>query len=127
MLRSIQTILFTVMLGLLLSGCSTAATPTPTAYPASMKGYELYSWQDGNQWKFSLLIGTNREKSLAEIKSPDTALTGLDALTSALKRVPSGQYVTWSSKDTLAFPPDDIIQKVKEVCKAQGLILNVAR
>jgi hypothetical protein len=44
-----------------------------------MKGYELYSWQQDGQWVFSLLVGTNREKTLDEIQSPQARLT-LDAL-----------------------------------------------
>ena len=51
-----------------------------------MKGYELYSWQEGGQWKFSVLIGTNRKKTLDEIKSADVVLSGVDALTSLSKK-----------------------------------------
>ena len=126
-MKTIQSLLFAILLGLLLSGCGTAIEPTAAQLPESMKGYELYSWQDGNQWKFSLLVGTNREKTLAEIKSPDTVLLGIAALESALKRVPSGQYVTWSSGETLTFPPDNIVQRVEEACKNQGLLLNMAK
>lgn len=92
-----------------------------------MKGYELYSWQDSSQWRFSLLVGTNREKTLDEIKSTDTVLLDVDALISALEKVPSGQYITWLSKETLSFPPDDIIKKVEQVCKDKGLILNITK
>ena len=91
-----------------------------------MKGYELYSWQDGSQWRFSILIGTNREKTLDEIKSADVVLSSVDALISTLEEIPAGQYITWSSKETLSLPPDDIIQQVEETCKDQGLILTVA-
>ncbi len=120
-------LLFAILLGLLLSGCATAVQPAATQAAESMKGYELYSWRDGSQWKFSLLVGTNREKTLDEIKSTDTVLLGLDALNSALKIVSSGQYITWSSKDTLAFPPDDIIKQVEQICKDKGLILKIAK
>jgi hypothetical protein len=89
-----------------------------------MKGYELYSWKDGNQWNFSLLVGTNREKTLDEIKAADTTLRGVDALTSALEQMPAGQYITWSSRETLSFPPDDIIAQVERICTDRGLILN---
>jgi hypothetical protein len=91
-----------------------------------MKGYELYSWQEGNQWYFSVLVGTNREKTLDEIKAAGTALRGVEALASALEQMPAGQYITWSAKETLAFPPDDIIEQVEKVCTDQGLILNRA-
>ena len=28
----------------------------------AFKGYELYSWQEGSEWRFALLIGTNRDE-----------------------------------------------------------------
>ena len=91
-----------------------------------MKGYELYSWQDGSQWKFSLLVGTNREKTLDEIKSTDTALPSVDALKSKLEQIPAGQYIMWSSKETLSLPPDDIIKQIEQICRDEGLILSIA-
>jgi len=115
------------LLGLLLSGCGTAVQPTTTHLAESMKGYELYSWQDSSQWKFSLLVGTNREKTLDEIKSTDTVLLGVDALKSTLEKVPAGQYITWSLKETLSFPPEDVIAQVEQICKEKGLMLSIAR
>jgi hypothetical protein len=91
-----------------------------------MKGYELYSWQEGGQWKFSILIGTNREKTLDEIKSKETVFHGVDALTAALEHMPAGQYITWSSRATLSFPPAEIIEQIETICTEQGLILNRA-
>ena len=126
-MKTIQTLLFAILLGILLSGCGTAVQPAATQLAESMKGYELYSWQDGSQWKFSLLVGTNREKTLDEIKSTDTVLLGVDALKSVLEKILSGQYVTWSSKDTLSFPPDDIIKQVEQICKEKGLKLNITK
>ena len=125
-MKTIRTLLFAILLGSLLSGCGTAAQPTATPFAESMKGYELYSWQDGGQWKFSLLIGTNREKTLDEIKSADMVLSGVDALTTTLEKIPAGQYITWSSRETLSFPSQDIRSQVEQVCKDQGLILNIA-
>ena len=125
-MKTIQWFLFAILLGLLLSSCGSASQPTATQFADSMKGYELYSWQDSGQWKFSLLVGTNREKTLDEIKSADIVLSGVDELTSALEKVPAGQYITWSSKETLSIPPDDIIKQVEQTCKDKGLILNIA-
>ena len=91
-----------------------------------MKGYELYSWQDGNQWKFSILVGTNREKTLDEIKSADVVLSSMDALKFKLEEIPAGQYVTWSSRETLSFPSEEVIQQIQQTCENQGLILTIA-
>jgi hypothetical protein len=125
-MKIVKYFMFAILVGSLLSGCGAASEPTITPFPESMKGYELYSWRDGNQWNFSLLVGTNREKTLDEIKDTQTILRGVDALTSALEEMPAGQYITWSSRETLSFPPADIIEQIEQVCKAQGLILNRA-
>ncbi len=123
-MKTIHTFLAVLVLGSLLTACGAVSQPSATPFPESMKGYELYSWQEGSQWRFSLLVGTNREKSLEEIKSADTALPGVDALILALEQMPEGQYITWSSRETLSFPPDDIIKQVEKTCEERGLILN---
>ena len=125
-MKTIRTLLFAILLGSSLSGCGTAAQPTVPPFAESMKGYELYSWQEGDQWKFSLLIGTNREKTLDEIKAADVVLSGVDALTSTLEKIPAGQYITWTSRESLSFPPEDIINEIEQACKDKGLILNRA-
>jgi hypothetical protein len=125
-MKIIQRLLFAILLGSLLSGCGTAAQPTVTPFAESMKGYELYSWQEGDQWKFSLLIGPNREKTLEEIKSADVVLSGVEALSSTLEKIPAGQYITWSSREMLSLPPEDIRNQVEKVCQDKGLILTIA-
>lgn len=125
-MKTIRFFVFVILLGSLFSGCGAASQPVATPLGESMKGYELYSWQDGGQWKFSVLVGTNREKTLEEIKSTDVVLPSVDALTSQLEKIPAGQYMTWSTKETLSFPPDYVIKQVEQTCEVEGLILNIA-
>ena len=126
-MKMVLSLLLVTPLAMLFSSCGTAAQPDTNPLPESLKGYELYSWQEGNQWQFSLLVGTNREKTLDEIKSIDIILPDVDALKSTLEKVPSGQYVTWSQKETLSFPADNIIKQVEQICKDKGLQLNIVR
>ncbi|MGZ6316433.1 MAG: hypothetical protein ACXWNQ_04165 [Anaerolineales bacterium] len=127
-MRPMRFILFSVLLAAMIAGCGTATQPATTqAAGSSMKGYELYSWQEGGQWKFAMLVGTNREKSVEEIKSADTVLVSVEALRSALGKIAAGQYVTWSARETLPFPPDEIVKQVEQICKDQRLNLNIAR
>jgi len=125
-MKTIRAFLAVLLVGSLLTGCGAASGSPSTPFGESMKGYELYSWWDGTTWKFSLLVGTNREKSLDEIKSADVVLSSVDALETALQQMPAGQYITWSSKEMLSFPPQDIIEQVENICEEQGLILNRA-
>ncbi len=123
-MKTIRTFLSVLVLGSLLTACGAVSQPSATPFPESMKGYELYSWQEGSQWRFSLLVGTNREKTLDEIKAEETILRGVDALTSAFEQMPAGQYIIWSSRETLSFPPEDIIEQIEKSCEEQGLILS---
>jgi hypothetical protein len=125
-MKIIRSFLLVIPLVLLIASCG-AAPSNATPLPESMKGYELYSWQEGNQWRFSLLVGTNRLKTLDEIKAADTLLPDVDTLIAKLKKVPAGQYVTWTSRETLAFPPDTILHQVEQVCTDQGLTLSIAK
>ncbi len=73
--QGLYTLLLTAMLlVLLLSGC-TEEEPLPPlslpqSLPRSMKGYELYSWKSGTAWRFTLITGTTRLTTLAELASP---------------------------------------------------------
>ena len=37
--------------------------------PHSVKGYELYSWEENGQWHYTFITGTNRVKTMKEITS----------------------------------------------------------
>ena len=126
-MRMKPSLFFAFLLAVLLSSCRAGVQPVATLPAESMKGFELYSWQEGSQWKFSLLTGTNRTKTVDEITSTDTVLNGLDALLAALQGISPGQTITWSAKESLSFPADDILKQVEQICKDQGLNLNIAR
>ena len=64
----------------------------------SMKGYELYSWKVGHKWHYSLLIGTNRNKSIDEIVKNKNIKIGDEALRAELKKLAKGQEVFWLSE-----------------------------
>lgn len=136
----------TILMGAALAGCRPSETTTASEAmvpsgstvsswsttasdlaAGSMKGYELYSWQDGDQWFFSLLVGTNRSKTLDEIRSPGSTFKEIKALQAALETIPAGQFVTWLSRDTLVFPFEDVMGQVEQICKDRGLQLNIAK
>jgi hypothetical protein len=131
-MKLLASLLCAVLLGVVLAGCHSESVKTPEeGQRSSMKGWELYSWQDRGQWRFSLLEGTNREKTVAEIQSPDTTLKGIEALRPALASLARGQYVTWWAPEwvqsALAFPSDDLVKQVQGICKDRGLQLAVVR
>jgi hypothetical protein len=80
-----------------------------------MKGWELYTWQGTDQTWFSLLTGTNRPKTAAEVFSGprDTSgadgvaitVSSLEAVSGVLARLPAGEYVTLTA---LRYPADTL-------------------
>jgi hypothetical protein len=120
-----------VTLALSLVGCGMDGTTTSDGLRTSMKGWELCSWQTDGKWLFSLLEGTNREKSRAEIQAPEVTLEGIDALQTGLELIAPGQYVTWWSPSWveagLAFPSDEMIAEVERICDQRDLELSIAK
>lgn len=123
------------------------ATTAPSPLPHSMKGYELYSWQAEGQWRFTLITGTNRLKSLEEITSgADTVsadgwvricVQGVDAVESLLRRVPEREEILWiggrwrerakADAGDLTLPPKETIDAIQESCRKHGLELSVSK
>ena len=118
-------------------------TPPPPTPSGAMKGYELYSWPAGGEWHFSLLTGTDRVKTYAEVtgreSSPDAPLTDGTAgdLLAALDRLPSSAQIIWRGAEALeqigmephdlALPPQTIINDVTEHADETGANLIVVR
>ncbi len=119
-------------------------TPQPevVALPASMKGYELYSWQHGGQWHFKLITGTNRNKMLEEVLSIKTTIeeggfvhvyaVGVEQLKAALSLLPEGEYLFWFSRFdgdsgvSITLPPQDIVDAITKHAAECSLHLAVA-
>ncbi len=94
----------------------------------SMKGYELYSWQSDDVWYFSLLTGTNRMKTIDEIKDAAIRLDDLENLKAELDKLAVGEFVTWSMIQgdlSLALPPEEIVNDIRDYCEHLGLQLNI--
>jgi len=89
----------------------------------AFKGMELYSWQAGDTWFFSLLPGTNRNKPCSEVTE---SYNTIDSLKVKLALLPEGENVFWSNRtdgeipqghSDLSYPPEEIIEELVEWCK----------
>lgn len=117
--------------------------------PHSMKGYELYSWSDDSHWHFTLITGTNRNKTLEEITTQGDYISesgwvkaqvvGVDAINDVLSRLPQNEHVSWREDQfvispepaeqtnvKLRLPPEQIIDTVKEHASRNSLDLVIA-
>jgi hypothetical protein len=112
--------------------------------PNSTKGYELYSWQEDSQWHFTLITGTDRNKTLEEITANDDFISeagwvrvqvaGVEAIETVLSKLPQNEEVFWlagmrdqteQTNINMQLPPADIINAIKEYAGQCGLDFQV--
>lgn len=107
--------------------------------PRSFKGYELYSWQEDDQWHFTLITGTNRTKTMEEITSGENLISdtgwvrihvvGEETIKAVLSRLYGGESVYWcdelhiegATEPDLELPPEDAANSIKEHAEQCGL------
>ncbi len=90
----------------------------------SFKGIELNSWKPiAGDWHFSLLMGTNRKKSIKEITDPKVTIVGVDNLKKKLSKLPKGENVFWVNyaKEPV---PKKIVTTLSDHSKTIGINLH---
>lgn len=108
--------------------------------PDGFKGYELYSWEDNGQWKFTLITGTNRNKSYDEIVSEvnmetedwvKITTTDITSLKQLLQRVSAPEDIAWVNTSTrvtgFSLPSTSVIAEIEGHCKKLDLTLVVIK
>ena len=99
---------------------------------AAPKGVELYSWQDPNgRFRFSLLWGTNRNKTEGEIRAPDCVLMDVPAVEAAFGRLAQGEHVFWANdtcpKKDCRYPPTEVVEGLDARARDMGVALEGGR
>jgi len=112
--------------------------------PVSGKGYELYSWSENNQAHFTLITGTDRNKTPDEIFAADDFISeagwvrinvaGIDAIKAVLRKLPKGEDVIWQAGLPFTTLPEEIkaplspttIDAIEAYAKQCGIILTVS-
>jgi hypothetical protein len=128
--------------GKLIKGLSITAI---TRLPGSMKGYELYSWSKYGRWYFTLITGTNRNKTPEEIISGEDLISeagwvrirveGVEALKIVLNKLPANEPVFWggglreepAAQNNVDFslPDAATVSEIKDYALQHGLDLSV--
>ena len=119
-------------MSLLVAGLAVSCLVTPAPAQAKrepaprFKGVEMYSWKDAKgEWVFTLLDGTNREKTEAEVKAKKNQIAGVAKLKAALGLLAEKEMVSWSHLIAgFEFPSKKVIADVKKTAKAAKLDLN---
>ena len=119
----------------------------PASLPHSMKGYNLFSWQQDEDWYFTLVTGTNAGIAFEAIIAPGNTISddgyvkitvvGMDDLKQLLSRLPSGEEVIWSGMDLggqvpegtiyLTLPPQEMIDELTAYCTSLGIKLTAIK
>jgi hypothetical protein len=116
-----------------------------TPLPDSPKGYELYSWMDGDTRSYTLITGTDRTKDSAEITAAENIVTvdgwvkvsvqDVEALELLLSQLPGDETILFIGRSGIGPAPDDgldlslpsqnVLDSLKEYCTGIGLRLVV--
>jgi hypothetical protein len=98
----------------------------------AFKGIELYSWQDETgKWQYSILAGTNRNKSLDEVQA---APLDLGEVKEAIEKMAVGESLFWMQTAfdqksdqmvTLPVPPEDVIRELQEFAHDKQVDLHI--
>ena len=148
MQKLIKVILLIVSI-IVMGGCSETSptvASTTSPLPSSVKGYELYSWSEGDDWHFTLITGTNRSKTSAEIASHGVIIDdngwvkitvfGPQELEVILDRLPRSEQILWldgtrleisQESSVITFPPEDIVKQVRQYSHQRGLNLQIIK
>ena len=79
------------------------------------KGFELYTWQEGTNWTFALLLGTNRTKEDAEVTGHP--LRSLGEAERAVGALAPGEWVTLLPRGRRGpLPPKASIAELRSFC-----------
>ena len=105
---------------------------------APMKGYQLFTWLEKGHWHYSLLPGTNRERTYEEITAPAAVIIGTSQFESELKRLAKGAEIFWQSDApsrmkkpasgvvvSFKHPSRKRIERIKAVCEKSGIALTL--
>jgi diacylglycerol kinase (ATP) len=99
---------------------------------AAFKGLELYSWQNENGgWQYTILEGTNRNKTLEEVQATPLDLQGVK---NAIAKMAVGESLFWTNRVQgtasgqmlqLPFPPDSVVDELTEFAREKQVEIYV--
>ena len=115
-------------IGVWFGGDSQVSRPEQAAF----KGLELYSWQDETgTWQYSILEGTNRNKTLEEVKA---VALDLQSVKNTIAKMAVGESLFWTNRVhdpgsgqmlQLPFPPDSVVDELTEFTREKQVELYV--
>jgi hypothetical protein len=137
------------LVALVVAGCNAASgkkgsneDTLPAKLPNSTKSYELFSWEVDGTWRFTLITGTNRNKTADEITAEKNTISddgfvkitvdSEEALLGLLSRLPPESSLFWCTSDSpnvqgstlFAFPDEDRVERIEAFCQERDIKLS---
>jgi hypothetical protein len=94
----------------------------------SFEGIELYSWKGpAENWCFALLPGTNRLKTVTEIKKKKNKISSVLELRKKFLKLAEGEQIFWSSPDSggFTFPDEKTKSEIMDAAKKADVELHL--
>ena len=90
----------------------------------SFKGIELYSWKTKMEWRYSILLGTNRLKHIQEVHNSSISI---DSLLLTIDCLPLFDAIFWSTRldSSFTYPGLKTVDKIRKRCEKAGVRLIV--
>jgi hypothetical protein len=121
------------------------AIPEIAELPHLMKGYELYSWEENENWYFTLIAGTNKTKTFNEIsaESQDFEENGMkitsnsiEELKNIISKLPDDELVFWlgeewirlawgNNHNSIKLPSEDTQNDLLKYCNLEKVRLSI--
>lgn len=131
-------------------GCGDSSSPenetiqSNSTFQLSTKGYELYSWMADNQWNFTLITATNRNKTFEEIYLDENIssehgfiklrFNGIQSLLEGLEKIPDGETIflsddrfLYGAKEEMPdilIPDSNTVKIISDFCNQKGIIFQ---
>ena len=91
---------------------------SPKMKKTLFKGVELYSWTLAGKPVWTMLIGTNRNKTEEEVHDPEEAIKSLPELERLLAKLAPGEYVSVvEGRGPAETAPLEDAEAIKNMCK----------
>ncbi len=88
---------------------------------------ELYSWEKGNEWYYTLVAGQDRSRDALEIRWSAGRVRGIYPLKEKIFDLPAGTKVHWREMDDrgLVLPPPPIVADLTKYAASVGVAIVV--
>jgi hypothetical protein len=119
-----------IVLLLVLTGCQNEndeGLVTVPDYPSDVINWNMYSWQEGGEWVFSIVDHEAGYDTFDQISADEFKLPGLDYLVEALQHLPEHSQLVWTEHVITGteLPDTTLIYEILNYSNSIGVAVSV--